>query len=154
MSLHMPDVCYPMAGYRQAGYPLARTVTLEGVREPHRSASYRALLYARPGGVGDEFDEVVYTRRLRGRWTLDLAEYKDLQRAPESFKVYVQRRVAPAERAIYEQGLSAHLDSPGEAFLRILLSELEAMLAGRRPDATPAPPPAPAAAPAPPGRAR
>ncbi|WP_422931942.1 exosortase-associated EpsI family protein [Singulisphaera sp. PoT] len=114
--LHRPEVCYPNAGFTEAGD--AKTVMIKVGKE---ELPFRSLVYAKGEGGQSALQEVIYSWRYNGKWSPDLVKHKEFERIPGMFKVHVARTLTPKERR--------DIDNPNEEFLRLLLPVIEARLA-------------------------
>jgi hypothetical protein len=114
---HTPDVCYPAAGHRLVDGPSLRTVRLG-----RRPVPLRHLIFAKGDGARALRQQVYYTWRVAGRWSLEHGDYKQFERIPDVYKVHLARRVAARERL--------DVGNPCEAFLQVLLPALEHRLSG------------------------
>jgi EpsI family protein len=112
MYVHIPELCYPAAGFTLLSGPEAKTVETQGLRLP-----FRSLVYAKGEGAQADLQEVYYTWRYNGRWTPEVGKQKHFERIPSMYKVHVARRVSERERR--------DVGNPCEAFLRELLPEIE-----------------------------
>jgi hypothetical protein len=118
LSQHVPEVCYPNAGYTPAGEAVDRDIP-NGAGPPAR---FRSLAFARGGGAVDVRDEVYYSFRHDDRWYPDAAgDWKRFRHNPSMFKVQAQRRLAPREQRLVK--------NPTERFLARFLSVLEDRIA-------------------------
>jgi hypothetical protein len=118
LSQHVPEVCYPNAGFTLGDDPFDREIpTGRGTL-----ARFRSLAFAKGGGSADVRDEVYYSFRHDDRWYPDAAgDWKRFRHNPSMFKVQVQRRLAPRERRL--------VANPTEQFLARFLPVLEARIA-------------------------
>ena len=121
--LHAPENCYPAAGFALKEGAAERTVEAGPLRAP-----FRTLVYGRGEGAQTDLQEVYYSWRFQGRWSPDYGKFKQLERIPGMFKVQLARRVVGQERR--------DVGNPCEAFLQVLLPEIERRLKG---PAVPAP---------------
>jgi Protein of unknown function (DUF3485) len=112
MYIHIPELCYPSAGFNLVGGPEAKVIEAEGLRVP-----FRSLVYAKGEGAQADLQEVYYSWRYNGRWTPEVGKQKHFERIPSMYKVHVARRAFEGERR--------DVGNPCEAFLRELLPELE-----------------------------
>jgi hypothetical protein len=116
---HVPEVCYPSAGFEPMPGVLERPIAFgEG---GSGSALFRSLAYTKgEGGLADS-QEVYYSLRYGGRWTTRLATPKASRRLPGMYKIQASRRISGRERR--------DVDNPCEPFLAALVGEIEARLA-------------------------
>ena len=112
MYIHMPEVCYPKAGYEQVGTTELRPIDSDGGERP-----FRSLVYAKGQGGQTELQEVYYSWRYNGHWSPEVGTQKQFERIPGMYKVHIYRPVREQERR--------DVGNPCEAFLRELLPELE-----------------------------
>jgi EpsI family protein len=124
MMFHVPEVCYPSAGYEAMPGVFERSVALD---EGSKTVPFRSLAYTKgEGGLADAQD-VYYSFRYGGRWTTQPASHKAARRMPGMFKVQASRRISGRERR--------DVDNPAEPLLAALVGEIEARLAKSEPDA-------------------
>jgi hypothetical protein len=116
---HRPEVCYPGAGYELLDKAHERVLSVPGGQ-----ATLLSLTFARGDPGAAERQQVFYSLRLGGRWTVDM-DLKRLERVPALYKVQVVRPVGPSER------LDLGVD-PCETFLEAMLPELERRISGAR----------------------
>ncbi len=114
--LHRPEVCYPNAGFKQVGNGETRSIKISSKEE----IPFRSLVYTKGEGGQASLEEVHYSWRYNSRWSPDLVKHKEFERIPGMFKVHVVRSMTPRERR--------DIDNPNEAFLKILIPELERRL--------------------------
>jgi EpsI family protein len=118
MYIHMPEVCYPTAGYAQVEGPDARTIAWgDGLAAP-----FRSLVYNKGEGGQTDREEVYYSWRYNGRWSPEVGTQKQFERIPGMFKLHIARRVTPQERRLLP-------GNPCEDFLTAILPEIERRLA-------------------------
>jgi hypothetical protein len=123
MMFHVPEVCYPSAGYEPLPGVFNRSVALG---EGSGTAPFRSLAFTKgEGGLADAQD-VSYSFRYGGQWTTQLASHKAARRMPGMFKVQASRRISGRERR--------DVDNPAEPLLAALVGEIEARLAQSGPD--------------------
>ncbi|MFO0907052.1 MAG: exosortase-associated EpsI family protein [Isosphaeraceae bacterium] len=116
LSGHIPEVCYPAAGYRAGTDQSDRSIPTQAGPLP-----FRSLVFSREGGATPEHEEVYYSFRHDGRWNPDAAaNWKIYRHRPAMFKLQVQRRMGPLEKRL--------LDNPTEYFLSSFVSVLEEKL--------------------------
>ena len=121
---HVPEVCYPSAGYEAMPGVFDRPVALG---EGPAAVPFRSLAYTKgEGGLADS-QEVYCSFRYGGRWTTDPASPKAARRMPGMFKVQASRRISGRERR--------DVDNPAESLLAALVGEIEARLARSGPEA-------------------
>ena len=118
--IHAPELCYPKAGYASVGDPFERPI-----RSKEDSAPFRSLAYSKGEAGKVELQEVYYSWRYDGRWSTVVSSPKRSERIPGMYKVQIARRLLPNESRI--------LDNPCEAFLEVLIPDVEARIAGRTP---------------------
>jgi hypothetical protein len=120
---HAPEVCYRAAGYEKVAGPEARAIKAGSLEVP-----FRSLVYSKGEGGQADLHEVYYSWRFTRHWSPDLmGTYKRFERIPGMLKVHLTRRVTGHERR--------DIGNPCEAFLRVLLPEVERRLAGAMPAA-------------------
>jgi hypothetical protein len=124
MLYHTPEVCYPSAGFEAMPGVFERPITVEGSeRSP---VPFRSLAFTKgEGGLADS-QEVYYSLRYDGRWTTRSATPKASRGIPGMYKIQVSRRISSRERR--------DVENPCEPFLATLVGEIEARLAGTRPE--------------------
>ncbi len=124
MLYHTPEVCYPSAGFEAMPGVFERPIAIEGSeRSP---VPFRSLAFTKgEGGLADS-QEVYYSLRYDGRWTTRSATPKASRWIPGMYKVQVSRRISSRERR--------DVENPCEPFLATLVGEIEARLAGTRPE--------------------
>lgn len=123
--IHSPELCYPKAGFASAGDAMARPIACPGGAIP-----FRSLAYTKGEGSQTDRQEIYYSWRFNGRWSTTVSSPKESARIPGMYKVQIARRISLRE--------SRALSNPCEAFLELLLPDLEARMTG-------GPPPAPSA---------
>ena len=116
--IHSPELCYPKAGYAQAGETYDRRVASGGIDVPVRSLAFQKGDPSQP-----ERQEVYFSWRYNGRWSTSVSSPKQSERIPGMYKVQVARRISPRE--------SRTIDNPCEDFLGALFPDLESRIAGR-----------------------
>ena len=127
MYMHMPEICYPAAGFALESAPEDRQIPVDD-----GSVTFRTMVYAKGQGARAEQQEVFYSWWYDGRWTPHVGVLKHFERISGMYKVHVARNVAPGEAI----GSGAGAKSPGQEFLEELLPEFERRLAARNaPDA-------------------
>ena len=82
---HMPDVCYPSAGYQLVKGPVDRELKVPGLKDPVR---YRWAIYMkRIGGLGT-YQEAYHTFYHDGQWMPDTSNrWKSFRYHPGMFKI-------------------------------------------------------------------
>jgi hypothetical protein len=88
---HIPDVCYPAAGYRrvESGQMTDYTLKIPG---SDKVARYRGGVYSKRLGAFTEYSEVVYSFRHVGAWLPDAAaRWKSFRSHPGMFKIQIGR---------------------------------------------------------------
>ena len=122
MFIHVPEICYPAAGYAQVGDASMREITAGPVH-----AMFRTFVYGKGEGAQNELHEVYYSWRRPKSWSPDIGTQKEFERIPSMYKVQLSRRVTDRERR--------DVGNPCEAFLRELLPRIEGRLSGPQPAA-------------------
>jgi hypothetical protein len=123
MFIHIPELCYPAAGYAPLPGVADRAIDIEGTAA--RTAPFRSLAFTKgEGGLADS-QEVYYSLWYDGRWTTQSTSPRASQRIPGMYKVQVSRPITGRERR--------DLDNPCEPFLASLVGEIEARMARNRP---------------------
>ena len=113
---HSPEVCYPSAGFERIEGPGRRTITAGRLEAP-----FFSLVYSKGEGGQAGLHEVYYAWRYNGRWLTETGPYKQFERIPGMYKVQLDRVISERERR--------DVGNPCEAFLEVLLPELEGRLA-------------------------
>ena len=92
---HIPEKCYPAAGFAPMADPHDQVITAGAVRAP-----FRSLLYARGEGGQTDYQEVYYSWRFDNRWSPEVGTWKQIERISGMYKLHLARRVtgAPAPR--------------------------------------------------------
>jgi EpsI family protein len=117
MFYHIPEHCYPSAGFVLHDGPEMRRIDAGGEPVP-----FRSMVYAKGDGTQSELQEVYYTWWYRDRatgrfrWSPDIGNQKHFERIPSMYKVHVARPVLGRERR--------EVGNPSEAFLRELMPEM------------------------------
>lgn len=125
LSLHVPEVCYPTAGYGPGDDPIDIPIA-----NPRAPSVFRSLTFSRPSAARTEGLEILYSFRHDGRWYPDAAaDWKRFRDRPSMFKIQTQRKLAPHERR--------HVANPSEQFLSAFLPAVEARLARGNPTTPP-----------------
>lgn len=117
MFIHSPELCYPKAGFHTSGDARSCRVPVGKGTVP-----FRSLVFAKGEGGHTELQEIYYSWRYNGRWTPNVSSPKESQRIPGMYKVQIARRVFANENLEH--------DNPAEAFLEVLIPELERRFAG------------------------
>lgn len=117
MFIHRPELCYPKAGYVQFGDAKRRSIPLGKVSIP-----FKTLAYTKGEGGQTEIQEIHCAWRYSGHWFMDVSNPKQSERIPGMYKVQVSRRISPTE--------NRDLDNPAEAFIELLVSEIERRISG------------------------
>jgi hypothetical protein len=112
MYIHSPELCYPSAGFALLSGP-----DLRMIHTPSGDAPFRALVYAKGDGASANLQEVYYSWRYNGRWSPEIGIQKHFERISGMYKIHIARH-ATGREARYE-------GNPSEAFLRVLLPEIE-----------------------------
>jgi Protein of unknown function (DUF3485) len=126
MYIHSPEICYPKAGFAIFESPAPRTVRLpasgaRGGGDPAGAAvPFLAAVYAKGEGAQADLQEVYWTWRYQDRWTPQVLKPKQIERIPTMIKVHTSRSVLRGERR--------DANNPNEAFLRVLVPEIERLL--------------------------
>lgn len=120
MYMHMPEICYPAAGYLLEAGPEDRLITIGDDQ-----LKFRSMVYAKGEGTQAEQQEVFYSWWYNGQWTPSVGTLKHFERISGMYKLHVARLIAPGEPV----GVSK--DSPCEEFLKDLLPDLQRRLAER-----------------------
>jgi hypothetical protein len=127
MYIHAPDVCYPKAGFACVEGPDARTVRLPAPGAADAAAGpavpFLSAVYAKGEGAQADLQEVYWTWRYRDRWTPQVLKPKQIERIPTMIKVHTSRSYLKGERR--------DANNPNEAFLRVLVPEIERLLSSR-----------------------
>jgi hypothetical protein len=118
--IHAPELCYPKAGFSQMGDAPIREIAFPGGKAP-----FRSLEYTRGDAGQAEYQEVYYSWRYNGRWSTSVSSPKESERIPGMYKVQLARRISRDE--------SRNFDNPCEAFLELLIPDLEARITGAAP---------------------
>ena len=115
MFIHMPEVCYPGAGYTQSAGPDQRIIAHGGVQAP-----FRSLVFVKGQGAQTDLEEVYYSWRYQGHWTPQIGTIKQFERIPGMYKVHLARRLTEQERR--------DVGNPCESLLEVLVPEIERRL--------------------------
>jgi hypothetical protein len=108
---HVPEVCYPGAGFSLVDGPHDRVFPVAGGK-----ADFASLIFAKGEGGAADRQQVFYALRYGGKWSVDL-DYKVINRLPGLYKIQLTRRVGERERV--------DIGNPCEAFLEAMLPEME-----------------------------
>jgi hypothetical protein len=124
---HVPEVCYPGAGFKQVGgtsvltfLPPEKLGKDKRPLLPSGPAWFYSLIFGKGEGGAAQWEQVAYSLRYNGRWTTAL-DFKTINRLPGLYKVQLVRRISERER------LDA--GNPCESLLEALLPELERRIA-------------------------
>jgi hypothetical protein len=112
---HVPEVCYPAAGYKQSAVPVNHQFSIPGSTTP---GQYRSAFFSKSiGGIGKfEEVEVFYTFLHNGEWLPDLASrWKSFRYHPAMFKIQLQR----------SSSRFSSQDSSTESLLQLLVQEID-----------------------------
>jgi hypothetical protein len=118
--IHGPELCYPKAGFTGIGESPIREIPYQAGRAPFRSLEYTK---GDPGQVN--YQEVYYSWRYNGHWSTSVSSPKESERIPGMYKVQLARPIGKNE--------SRTVDNPCEAFLELLIPDLEARITGQAP---------------------
>jgi Protein of unknown function (DUF3485) len=92
VSLHVPEVCYPAAGYQLFRGPVDRTIEVPGVKGPIR---YRWAIYTRRVGGLDQYEEVCHSFYHDGEWLAEASDrWKTFRYHPSLFKVQIAHPIS------------------------------------------------------------
>jgi hypothetical protein len=116
MYTHIPEYCYPAAGYATAGEVVNREVVAGSYKAP-----FRSLVYSKGEGAQADLQEVYYSWWRNGFWSPDIGTQKQFERIPSMYKVQLARRITGRERR--------DVGNPCEAFLKELLPQIERRIA-------------------------
>ena len=120
MIFHMPEVCYPSAGFEAMPGAFGRPIVVETLGLAPFTVPFRALAYTKgEGGLADS-QEVYYSLRYDGQWTTRTVSHKASKRIPGMYKIQLSRRISDREKR--------DIDNPCEPFLAALVGEIEARL--------------------------
>lgn len=120
MFIHSPELCYPKAGFQAFGESQERAIPIGPGSVP-----FRSLAYLKGEGGQTEIQEIYYAWRYNGHWSTSVSSPKDSERIPGMYKVQLARRISATE--------SREFDNPIEAFLELLIPEIERRIGGERP---------------------
>jgi hypothetical protein len=112
---HLPEICYPAAGYRLVGEQVLHEIAIPDSTSPLR---YRSAIYMKKfGGIG-RYEEACHTFLHHGQWQPNTANrWKLFRYYPGLFKIQLSRTVSE---------LSG--DSPTESLLRELAREISSRI--------------------------
>ncbi|WP_435022696.1 exosortase-associated EpsI family protein (plasmid) [Tundrisphaera sp. TA3] len=114
---HTPEVCYPATGFSPDGAALQREIPYGD-----KFAVFQAAIYSRPGTLVSVRERAYHSFRLDGRWSPDVGRGIKFHRSnPGLFKVQIQRGMS--------QGEKPDKNEPIEAFLAMLIPDLERRIA-------------------------
>jgi Protein of unknown function (DUF3485) len=85
---HIPEVCYPAAGYQPLALPVDRTISVSGSETP---VGYRSLYFSKTVAGSSSYTEVFCTLMHNGTWLPDVANrWKMFRQHPGMFKLQIQ----------------------------------------------------------------
>lgn len=117
LSGHVPEICYP-----SAGYPAAEPAINRAIKFDKTTAPFRSVVFTKTGGMEEDRQEVYYSFRHEGRWYPDaVADWKQFRYRPAMFKVQVARKMARTER----RAVGKDEINPTEQFLGDFLAIFE-----------------------------
>ena len=123
MIFHMPEVCYPSAGFDPLPGAFDRPIVVEKPGLDPFTVPFRALAYTKgEGGLADS-QEVYYSLRYGGQWSTRTASHKASKRISGMYKIQLSRRITDREKR--------DVDNPCEPFLAAMVGEIEARLVGQ-----------------------
>jgi hypothetical protein len=115
---HMPEICYPAAGYESVEGPVDRELKVRGLKEPVR---YRWAIYMKRLGGSGSYEETYHTFYYNGKWIPDPSDqWKSFRYHPGMFRVLLTRPIS---------GLSDEVHAPSEALLGAFIQEIASRLA-------------------------
>lgn len=133
---HMPDFCYPAAGYELVKGPTDRTITVPGVDVP---VQYRWAIYMKRVNGVSRYEEAYHTFLHDGEWVSDIqGRWKSFRHKPGVFKIQIARPVTT---------LSEDSDGPCQGLLSDLVREISTRVAQAQSRRTTASAPSPATPP-------
>lgn len=89
---HVPEICYPAAGYQLFRGPIDDTMKVEGIDAP---VHYRWAVYAKRVGGLVRYEEVYHAFLHHGDWLSDAEpRWKQFRRYPGLFKIQIAHAVA------------------------------------------------------------
>ncbi len=84
---HVPEICYPSAGYKIYKGPIDSEIRIPGLKQPVR---YRWAIYAKREGDIPRLEEVYHTFLYAGEWLPDISDrWKMFRYHPSLFKIQV-----------------------------------------------------------------
>ena len=110
--LHAPEICYPAAGFSQAGNAEDREVVAGSYRAP-----FRAIVYTKGEGSQATYQEVYYSWWYSGHWSPNTGSQKHFERIPGMYKLHLARPTTDKEKR--------DVGNPCESLLKELLPEIE-----------------------------
>jgi hypothetical protein len=117
---HVPEVCYPAAGYQLFRGPIDRSIAVAGVKGP---VHYRWAIFTKRVGGLIRYEEVYYSFLHHGDWLPDVSDrWKMFRYYPGLFKVQISHR-------------ASSLNEGGEGPCRDLLTEFIRRINERLPSA-------------------
>ena len=124
MFIHLPELCYPAAGFSQVEGPAICSIKTDSETVP-----FRSLVYGKGEGIASDLQEVYYTWRYNNTWSPDVGNQKFFERIPGMYKVHLARHVGQGERR--------DVGNPCEALLQVLIPEVERRLVASESTAAP-----------------
>jgi hypothetical protein len=119
--MHVPEICYPQAGYQLFRGPVDRTIEVPGVKGPVR---YRWAIYTRRVGGVTQHEEVYHTFYHNGEWLPDASDrWKTFRYHPGLYKIQVAHPVF---------GLAEDGQGPGLPLLTEFVRALDERIAAAR----------------------
>jgi EpsI family protein len=135
MYIHMPELCYPKAGYTQIAGPEMVQIKA-GPNVSGGEAPFRELVYTKGEGGLTDLQEVIYSWRYNGHWTPNVGVQKHFQRISGMYKIHVARRLSESElKARPKRGNAVEADNPCRVFLDQVLPEIETRIRAGSPTA-------------------
>jgi hypothetical protein len=135
---HLPDLCYPAAGYQLVKGPIDRTITVPGVDVP---VQYRWAIYMKRVNGVSRYEEAYHTFLHAGEWVSEIqGRWKSFRYKPGVFKIQIAHPVTT---------LTEDSEGPCQGLLSDLVREISTRVAQAQPQRTTAS--APSSAPSPPG---
>jgi hypothetical protein len=127
---HTPEACYPATGYSYAQDSYTRKIEYttkdSSGHDVPGEAYFRSSVYEKPGGLATRREEAYHSFRLDGKWSPDAGLGRKFgRRTPGTFKIQIQRMVAPGE--------NREKDNPVDQFLAQLIPEIERRIAAGSP---------------------
>ena len=117
MFIHLPELCYPAAGFSQVEGP-----AICSIKTATETVPFRSLVYGKGEGIASDLQEVYYTWRYNNKWSPDVGNQKFFERIPGMYKVHLARHLGQGERR--------DVGNPCEALLKVLIPEVERRLEG------------------------